>query len=185
MDRNCPATYTEATESSIASTEAFLAHFDKPTVPTSSEPVKPSRLPLVQPILTPRFAISCTPSLLSSLAALSASRTPSIPIQTHMSENPLECAWVTQMFADEAGAEKWGKTYAGVYEHYGLLGPGTILAHCVHLDDEQREIIRRTGAGVSHCPGSNMFLSSGAAKIRELLDLDIKVSKIEGRFAFS
>lgn len=95
-----------------------------------------------------------------------------------MAENPLECAWVKEMFAGEAQGEEWGDTYAGVYEHYGLMGPGTILAHCVHLNDEQKEIIRRTGAGVSHCPGSNLFLNSGAARIRELLDLGIKVCLI-------
>jgi guanine deaminase len=95
-----------------------------------------------------------------------------------MAENPLECAWVKAMFAGEANGKRWGETYAGVYEHYGLLGPGTILAHCVHLDDEQKAILKRTGAGVSHCPGSNLFLGSGAAKIRELLDLDIKVGPL-------
>lgn len=174
MDRNGPLDYVETTESSISTTLSLLNHFNTST--TRSSKLNTVIPPLVQPILTPRFAISCTPKLLSSLATISASRTPSIPIQTHMAENPLECAWVKAIFAEEAQGERWGETYAGVYEHYGLLGPGTILAHCVHLDDDQKEILRRTGSGVSHCPGSNLFLGSGAAKIRELLDLGIKVN---------
>jgi guanine deaminase len=173
MDRNAPNNYIETAESSLAATHDFLDHFESSPIHSASKAQR--RIPLVQPILTPRFAVSCTPTLLSALGALSASRKPSLPVQTHQSENPLECLWVKEMFAAEAGGDAWGETYAGIYEHYGLLGPGTILAHCVHLDDTQREIIRRTGAGVSHCPGSNLYLGSGAARVREMLDVGIKV----------
>jgi guanine deaminase len=88
-----------------------------------------------------------------------------------MSENKLEILLVADQFKDEDC-----HTYASVYEKYGLMGDGTILAHCVHLDAQEREVIRRTGAGVSHCPSSNLFLSSGAARVRDLLNEGIKVS---------
>ena len=90
-----------------------------------------------------------------------------------MSENKLEIVMVADQFREEDV-----HTYGGVYEKYGLMGDGTILAHCVHLDEQEREVIRRTGAGVSHCPSSNLFLSSGNARIRDLLALGIKVSYV-------
>lgn len=163
MDRCSPPSYIETTEDSIAATKSFIEHFD-------SLPPQPGA-PLVQPIITPRFAISCTPELLQGLGDLANSRTPSIAIQTHMSENLKEIATVKDMFKEECT-----DTYAGVYEKYGLLGEGTILAHCVHLDEAEREVLQRTGAGVSHCPSSNLFLNSGAARIRDLLQQGIKVS---------
>lgn len=162
MDRSSPPNYIETTSDSLAATKSFISHFD--SLPCDSS------TPLVQPIITPRFAISCTPDLLRGLGELAHSRTPSIAIQTHMSENVKEIATVKDMF--KGGCE----TYAGVYEQYGLLGEGTILAHCVHLDEAERAVLRRTGAGVSHCPSSNLFLNSGAARIRDLLHDGIKVS---------
>jgi guanine deaminase len=163
MDRNCPSNYVEMTSSSLSTTQSWLRHFDKyPSGPSSSTP-------LVQPILTPRFAISCTPELLSALGKIAASRTPSFAIQTHLSENKSEVALTKELFPD-------CRTYAGVYEKFGLLGPGTILAHCVHLDDEERDVISRSGAGISHCPTSNVHLNSGAAEVAKMLEAGIKVS---------
>ena len=90
-----------------------------------------------------------------------------------MSENKLEIMLVADQFRDEDC-----HTYAGVYEKYRLMGDGTILAHCVHLDEKEKEVLKRTGAGVSHCPSSNLFLSSGMARIRDLLKDGIKVSSL-------
>lgn len=67
--------------------------------------------------------------------------------------------------------------YTEVYDKAGLVGEGTILAHCVHLEDKEMEIIRDRKAGISHCPVSNMNLNSGVAEIRKLLDMGIKVSE--------
>ena len=168
MDRLCPPTYIETTDSSLATTHSFLSHFDTLPAPPSGSP------PLVQPIITPRFAVSCTPALLQGLGDIAVSREPSYAVQTHMSENKLEILLVADQFKEEDC-----HTYAGVYEKYGLMGEGTILAHCVHLDKQEREVIKRTGAGVSHCPSSNLFLSSGSARIRDLLNEDIKVSSVQ------
>lgn len=166
MDRLCPPTYIETTQDSLDATRSFLSHFDT-LPPLASGP------PLVQPIITPRFAVSCTPTLLQGLGDLAHSRSPSYAIQTHMSENKLEIMLVADQFRDEDC-----HTYAGVYEKYGLMGDGTILAHCVHLDEKEKEVLKRTGAGVSHCPSSNLFLSSGMARIRDLLKDGIKVSSL-------
>ena len=165
MDRSCPADYMETTASSLADTDSFLRHFPHLSAPPTFPTTSPA---LVQPILTPRFALSCQPHLLSSLGALSSSFEPPLAIQTHLSENEAEIAQTLSLFPDV-------QTYAGVYEQAGLLRPGTILAHCVHLDDAEREVIRTTGAGVSHCPTSNLHLNSGMARVREMLDLGIRV----------
>jgi guanine deaminase len=175
MDRNCPPTYTETTESCISSTKSWLSHFDKFTSPSSSDSGSGSDQsvpspPLVQPILTPRFAISTTPEVLAFIGKLAHSRSPSIAIQTHLSENPAEVEFTKQLFPD-------CETYAGVYDKYDLLGPGTILAHCVHLDDKEREVISKRGAGISHCPTSNTHLNSGAADVGKMLRAGIKVSE--------
>lgn len=87
-----------------------------------------------------------------------------------MSENPREIATVKEMFESEGC-----KTYADVYNKYGLLGEGTILAHCVHLEEEEKVLLRDTKSGVSHCPASNLFVNSGAARVRDLLKMGIKV----------
>ncbi|ORY24134.1 hypothetical protein BCR39DRAFT_472609 [Naematelia encephala] len=163
MDRNCPHDYVETTEDSIQDTEKFLSAI----LSTSSSSSK-SLAPLVQPILTPRFAISCTPQLLSSLASISKTYTPPLLIQTHLSENLAECDVAAELFPDS-------KSYAAVYADHGLLAPGTILAHCVHLSDEEMDLIRDTGAGIAHCPNSNTHLSSGCARVRTMLDKGVKV----------
>ena len=118
------------------------------------------------PILTPRFAPSCTPHLLSSLGRLAHEQ--NLPIQTHISENPSECALVASRFPDQTH-------YAGVYDAHGLLTPRTVLAHAIHLRPEERALIRDRGAKISHCPVSNTYISSGMCPVKELLNAGIEV----------
>jgi len=159
MDRNCPDYYIEPTaEASMTTTEALISHIRG--LSTSTEP-------LVQPILTPRFAISTTPPLLASLGDLAATD-PTLRIQTHISENQSEVVLTKSLFPDCT-------TYAGVYDSFGLLRSNTILAHAVHLEEEEIELIAKRKAGISHCPTSNFNLSSGVARIGEYLDRGIKV----------
>ena len=93
---------------------------------------EPNRQALVQPILTTSvFAISCTEDLLSAIGQL-AKREPTLRIQTHLAENPSEVTLLNPSFAHCS-------TYAQVYQEYGLLNERTILAHCVHLEDDEVE----------------------------------------------
>lgn len=57
----------------------------------------------------------------------------------------------------------------------GILGPRTVLAHCVWLQPEEMELLAKTGTSVAHCPVSNLKLASGIAPIKELLDLGVNV----------
>ena len=60
--------------------------------------------------------------------------------------------------------------------HLGCLDRRTVLAHCVHLDDEELDIIAGTGARVAHNPMSNMKLACGFARVPEMLARGVKVS---------
>ncbi|CAK7222508.1 hypothetical protein SBRCBS47491_004888 [Sporothrix bragantina] len=132
---------------------------------------------LLRPVLTPRFAPSCTPDLLGRLGRLH--KEGNWPIQTHISENRDEIALVKDLFKDTVppckGAEDGLPSYAGVYDHFGLLTPQTILAHGVHLTEAEASLIRDRGSKVSHCPCSNSAITSGAARVRWLLDRGIEV----------
>ncbi|TFK55059.1 guanine deaminase [Heliocybe sulcata] len=169
MNRNCPHDYIEpSTEASIAGTHDVISHIQRlPSLPTPSEHPHADASQLVHPILTPRFAISSTPDLLSALSAI-AHGDSSLRIQTHISENVHEIEFTKSLFPE-------CKTYADVYDKYGLLRHNTVLAHAVHLEEEEMEVVRQRGSGISHCPTSNFNLTSGVCKVGELLDRGIKV----------
>lgn len=123
---------------------------------------------LVQPILTPRFAPTCSRSAMKALGNLAAEYQPPLHIQTHISENTNEVALVKELFPELS-------SYAAVYDEYHLLTPRTILAHAVHLSPEERSLIRQRDAKISHCPASNSALGSGICPVRNLLDDGIVV----------
>ncbi|KAJ4378152.1 hypothetical protein N0V83_000985 [Neocucurbitaria cava] len=116
---------------------------------------------IVQPIVTPRFAPSCTSDCLSAIGRLAQET--SSHIQTHISENKGEIALVASLFPQS-------KSYTDVYETHGLLTPKTILAHAVHLSPEERKTILHHKSKISHCPASNTAITSGCAPIRTLLN---------------
>lgn len=160
MDRpeTCPEYYRHASaESSIRSTQAVIEHIK------SRDP----KGQLVQPILTPRFAPSCSEAVLSTLGELAEKE--KLPIQTHISENTSEIDLVKKIFPNN-------RNYADVYDSYGLLTSRTVLAHAIHLSDPEVEMVKERGCGVSHCPVSNTSLGSGICPVRKLLDRGVKVS---------
>lgn len=112
----------------------------------------------------PRFVVSCTETLLREVGELSARY--GTLVHTHASENEDEIRLVER---------ERGMRNVAYLEHIGLTSPRLILAHCVWLDDQEREIIRRTGTKVTHCPASNLKLASGIANIPELSGLGIPV----------
>lgn len=102
--------------------------------------------------LNPRFAPACSPNFLKSIGRLA--RQGGLFIQTHLSENLQEIARVKSSFP-------WAKSYAGVYDRFGLLTPKTLLAHCIHLSPAERQLVFDRECAVIHCPSSNLFLHSG------------------------
>jgi 5-methylthioadenosine/S-adenosylhomocysteine deaminase len=113
----------------------------------------------------PRFAVSCTRELLERVAMLS--RELGVMVHTHASENRDEIAMIVRAT---------GKRNIEYLRDVGLTAPHVVLAHCVHLDDAEMEILRSTGAHVAHCPSSNLKLASGIARVAEMLDLGVSVS---------
>jgi guanine deaminase len=114
---------------------------------------------IVKPIITPRFAPSCTSDCLSAMGKLAQET--DAHIQTHVSENKGEIELVANLFPES-------KSYADVYDTHGLLIEKTILAHCVHLSPSERSLILQRKSKISHCPASNTAITSGCAPIRDL-----------------
>lgn len=118
------------------------------------------------PILTPRFVPACSDELLEGMGKLAARR--NLPVQSHLSENPSEIEWVARLHPD-CGC------YAAAYDKYKLLGPKTVMAHCVHSDATERALLKARGVMVAHCPISNTNLRSGVAPVRAMLDEGLRV----------
>jgi 5-methylthioadenosine/S-adenosylhomocysteine deaminase len=57
----------------------------------------------------------------------------------------------------------------------GLLGADTFLAHCVHVDESEIDLLAETGTGVAHCPASNMKLASGMAPVQRMREAGVRV----------
>lgn len=113
----------------------------------------------------PRFAVSCTSELLKRVASLA--REKGVIVHTHASENLDEIAMVER---------ETGLRNIAYLQQMGLAASDVVLAHCVWLDEDEMEILRRTGTHVAHCPSSNLKLSSGLARIAEMIELGISVS---------
>jgi guanine deaminase len=105
----------------------------------------------------PRFAISCSDELLAEVGWAVKERAGDgggLFVQTHLSESREEVAEVRRLFPGD-------DSYARVYDRFGLLGPRTLLAHCVHLSAEEWRLIAERGCVVVHCPTANIFLKAG------------------------
>ena len=104
-------------------------------------------------VVTPRFAPTSSRAQLEALGALWAAH-PECLMQTHLSEQPEEIAWVRRLFPE-------ARDYLDVYDRAGLLGPGAVFGHAIHLSDRERARLREAGGAVVHCPTSNSFIGSG------------------------
>lgn len=105
----------------------------------------------------PRFAVSCSAELLAEIGWAVRDRAASGEepiIQTHLAETKPECDLIRRLFPD-------APHYTGVYDQAGLIRPGTLLAHGIHLSDEELSLIRERDAAIVHCPSANLFLQSG------------------------
>ena len=103
--------------------------------------------------ITPRFAPTSSPAQLDAAGALWR-EFPQAHLQTHISENSDEVAWVHTLFPERAN-------YLDVYDHYGLVGKRAVFGHGIHLEETEWQRLFEAGAAVAHCPTSNEFLGSG------------------------
>ena len=103
--------------------------------------------------ITPRFAPTSTPAQLHGAGELAQAH-PDVWIQSHLSENADEIRWVRELHPQAAH-------YTDVYHRAGLLRPRAVYAHGIHLDDEERALLRDHGSVIAVSPTSNLFLGSG------------------------
>jgi len=159
MDRNAPDGLRDTAQSGYDDSKALLLKWQGT-----------DRLSYV---ITPRFAPTSTPEQLEATGALWAEH-PDCLMQTHLSEQHEEIAWVKELFPEQ-------QDYLAVYEHFGLLGSGAVMGHSIYLSDREWDAIRDAGASIAHCPTSNAFIGSGlfhasrsfAAGIRTGLATDV------------
>ncbi|GAA6109839.1 guanine deaminase [Tachysurus ichikawai] len=155
MDRNSMVPdYKELTEGCKEETDRFINELLK------------KKYALVKPVVTPRFAISCSSSLLSNLGKIAKDY--NLHVQSHISENKQEVQVVKELFPDCT-------SYTDVYVKHGLLTDKTVMAHGCYLTDEELKIFHERGAAVSHCPSSNISLISGMLNVRNVLKHNVKL----------
>ena len=112
--------------------------------------------------ITPRFAPTSTPDQLDAAGKL-WDEYPECYMQTHLSENLGEIAWVKELFPEREG-------YLDVYDHSSLCRPRSVFGHCIHLTDKELDTMHSTGSAISHCPTSNFFLGSGYLDVFKAAD---------------
>lgn len=121
----------------------------------------------VKPIITPRFAPSCSEELLKGLGELVKEY--KLPVQSHLSENRNEVNWVKNLFPDT-------QYYSYCYDKYGLFGnTKTLMAHGIYLKERECDLIKNKNVTLVHCPDSNMNLRSGIMPIRRWLNKGMKI----------
>ena len=139
MDQNAPDGLRDDTEQSLVDTEALINQWHGV-----------DRLGYA---ITPRFVPTSSAAQLRGAGEL-ATKYPDVWIQSHVAENLDEIAWVKQLYPA-------ARSYLSVYAQFGLLRPRAVYAHCIHLDDEDRALLRATGTAAAVSPTSNLFLGSG------------------------
>ena len=153
MDRNGPDYLLDTPESSYVDSKALIERWHK----------QGRQLYAV----TPRFAPTSTEAQLAMAGRLLAEYD-DVYLQTHLSENQQEIAWVKSLFPERAG-------YLDVYDHFNLLGERSVFAHAVHLEQKERERMGETDSVISFCPTSNLFLGSGLLDLPKVESHGIRV----------
>ena len=104
-------------------------------------------------VITPRFSPTSTPEQLAAMGTLWREY-PDCLMQTHLSEQTDEIAWVKDLFPQS-------RDYLDTYEAQGLLREGAVYGHAIHLTAREKSRLIEAGASLVHCPTSNTFIGSG------------------------
>ena len=139
MDRNAPEALRDTPRSAYDDSKALLRKWHG--------------LDRLSYVITPRFSPTSTPEQLQALGALWAEY-PDCLMQTHLSEQTDEIAWVRALFPQS-------RDYLDTYETQGLLREGAVYGHAIHLSPREKDRLHEAGASLVHCPTSNTFIGSG------------------------
>jgi guanine deaminase len=107
--------------------------------------------------ITPRFAGTSTPAQLDAAGALWREH-PDVLVHTHIAENRREIEWTAELFPE-------AKNYLDIYDRHGLIGRRAVLAHGIHLGEDELCRCHESNTALAHCPTSNLFLGSGLFRI--------------------
>jgi guanine deaminase len=155
MDRHAPDSLLRPTAQLLAETESLCKQWHG---------ANDGR---IQYAWVPRFALTSSEELMSGLGTLRR-QFPDVFLHTHLSEQLAEIAAVKAQFP-------WAHDYTEVYERFGLLGSRTILAHGIHLCDEELDRLKALDASLAHCPSSNFFLKSGRFRLMDVLQRQLRL----------
>ncbi len=139
MDRNAPDGLRDTAQSAYDDSKALLEKWHG--------------LDRLNYVITPRFSPTSTPEQLAALGSLWREY-PGCLMQTHLSEQTDEIAWVRELFPQS-------RDYLDTYEAQGLLREGALYGHAIHLTDREKSRLIEAGASLVHCPTSNTFIGSG------------------------
>jgi len=139
MDRNCPPELRDDAGSAYADSKALIERWHGR-----------GRLGYA---ITPRFALTSSDAQLEAAGQL-AREFPDVWVHTHLAESLDEVAAIAKQFPDSA-------SYLDVYDRFGLLREKSVFAHCLHMNDDDRERMAARGGAAAFCPTSNLFLGSG------------------------
>ena len=148
MDRNAPAALRDTAQSGYDDSKALIARWHGHGRSLYA--------------ITPRFAGTSTPAQLDAAGALWREHK-DVLLHTHIAENKREIAWTAGLFPER-------KDYLDVYDHHGLTGKRAVLAHGVHLSEDELCRCHESGTALAHCPTSNLFLGSGLFRIAAAKD---------------
>ncbi len=154
MDRNAPEALRDTPQSGYDDTKAGIAKWHGRG--------------RAHYAITPRFAITSTHEQMAMAEAL-AREFPDLHIQTHVSENLAEIAFANELFPNYGD-------YVGIYEKYHLLGPRTLLGHCIHLSHRESEVLADTRSVAVFCPTSNLFIGSGLFDYERLHEHGLRIA---------
>jgi guanine deaminase len=146
MDRNAPEALLDTPQSGYDQSKTLLQKWHK----------RGRQLYCI----TPRFAPTSSPEQMEMTGALWKEFSDAY-LQSHVSENLGEVAWVKELYPDRSG-------YLDVYDHYGQLGPRAVYGHGIHLTESELARCHETGTAIAHCPTSNLFLGSGCLNVENL-----------------
>ena len=120
--------------------------------------------PLIVPSVAPHSPYTCTEEILRAAAELAVEY--DIPLHTHLAE--------TESEVENSRAEN-GMPVIPYVKKNNLFDAKVLAAHCVHIDEGEMHTLHHHGAGVAHCPSSNLKLASGAAPVSKMLELGLNV----------
>ena len=100
-------------------------------------------------------------------AAVDLARRKHVPLHTHLSETRAEVAWAMK---------RWGDTPVAALDRLGVFSVPTIAAHCVHVTEQEIEILAQRAVTAVHCPKSNAKLGNGHAPVVSLLNAGVNVA---------